>query len=125
MQEIVVRDRRRLCRRGIPGEQVGDVGLCLEVEARDERIDVGVGPDLGRVEEELAAPDQPDLLAQVDDLLKEALEDVDPESLPDAGQAGVVGQRLIEGVAQVSAVGEVEGGGLDQAALGTDPLERT
>ena len=65
---------------------------------------------LGGVEVQLPAPDQPRLLAQVDDLLEEALEDVDAEPLPDAGQAGVVGQLLVEGVAEVPAVGQVEAG---------------
>ena len=108
---------------GIVGEEVGDVGLGLVVEARDERVEGGVGLDLGGVEEQLPAPDQAGLLAQVDDLLEEALEDVEPEPLPDAGQAGVVGQRLVEGVAEVPAVGQVEAGRLDQLALGADALE--
>ena len=46
-----------------------------------------------------------------------------PEPLPDAGQAGVVGQGLVEGVAEVPAVGQVEAGRLDQLALGADALE--
>ena len=35
----------------------------------------------------------------------------------------MVGERLVEGVAEVPAVGQVEAGGLDQLALGADPLE--
>jgi hypothetical protein len=41
------------------------------------------------------APDQTGVLAQVGDLLEEALEDVDPESPPNTGQARVIGQRLV------------------------------
>ena len=40
-------------------EQIGHVGLGFVVEAGDERRDAGVGLDLGRVEVELPAPDQP------------------------------------------------------------------
>ena len=108
---------------GIVGEEVGDVGLGVVVEARDEGVEVGVGLDLGGVEVELPAPDQARLLAQIDDLLEEALEDVDAQPLPDAGQAGVVGQVLVEGVAEVPAVGQVEAGRLDELALGADALE--
>ena len=79
--------------RGLVREQIGHVRRGLVVEARDEGRDAGVGFDLGGVEVELPAPDEPGLLAQIDDLLEEALEDVDPQPLPDAGQAGVVGQR--------------------------------
>ncbi len=72
---------------------------------------------------EFLSPDQPDLLAQVGDMLEKPLEDVDPEPLPDAGQAGVVRQVLVERVAEVPAVGEVETRGRDELALGADPLE--
>ena len=85
------------------------VGFGLGVEARDERVSVSIGPHSGGVEVELASPDQPRLLTQIDDLLEETLEDVDPQPLPDAGQAGVVGQFLVEGVAQVPAVGRGSG----------------
>jgi len=64
-------------------------------EARHEGIQVSVRFDVGRVHVELAAPDQPRLLTQIDDLLEEALEDVNAEALSDAGQAEVVGQLLV------------------------------
>ena len=35
----------------------------------------------------------------------------------------MVGQVLVQGVAEVPAVGQVEAGRLDQLALGADPLE--
>jgi hypothetical protein len=46
-----------------------------------------------------------------------------PRALSDAGQAGVIRECLIKGIAQVPAVGEVERGGLDQVALRADPLK--
>ena len=58
-------------------EQISHVRRGVVVEARDEGRDAGVRFDLRRIEVELAAPDQPRFLAQVDDLLEEALEDVD------------------------------------------------
>ena len=66
---------------------------------------------------------RPASLAQLDDVLEEALEDGQAQALPDAGQAGVVGQRLVQGVAEVPAVREVEAGRLDQLPLGADALE--
>jgi hypothetical protein len=57
----------------------------VEIEAGDERRDASVGLHLCRIEVQLATPDQPRFLAQVDDALEEALEDVDPEPLADAG----------------------------------------
>ena len=78
---------------GLVREQIGHVRRGVVVEAGDEGRDAGVGLDLRGIEVELPAPDQARLLAQIDDLLEEALEDVDAEPLPDAGQAGVVGQR--------------------------------
>ena len=75
----------------VSSEQTGDVGFGFVIESQDERRDAGVGLDLRRIEVELSAPDQPRLLAQIDDSLEEALEDVNAKTLPDAGQAGVVG----------------------------------
>jgi hypothetical protein len=62
-------------------------------------------------------------LAQVDDPLEKALEDLYPQPLPDAGEAGVVGEGLVEGVAEVPSVGQVEAGRFDQLALGADAFE--
>ena len=43
--------------------------------------------------------------------------------MPDAGQTGVVRQCLVQGVAQVLPVGQVETGRFDEMAFGADPLE--
>ena len=86
---------RRVRRPRVVREEVRDVGVGLGLEARTERGDGGVGLDLGRVEEELPAPDQAGLEAHVDDLLEEVLEDLHAQPLPDAGQAGVVRQILV------------------------------
>ncbi len=99
------------------------MGFGVVVEARDQGINVGVGRDLGRVEEEVSAPDQSRLLAQVDDALEEAFEGLDAQALADAGQTGVVGQGLVQRIPQVPAVGHVQARRLYQLALGADPLE--
>jgi len=58
-----------------------------------------------------------------DDRLEEAAERHQPVPGPNPGQAGVVGQRLVRGVAEVPAVGQVQAGDLDQLTLRADPLE--
>src|SRR4051794_6693198 len=97
--------------------------LGLVIEARNKRRDAGVGLHLRGIDVELAAPDEPRFLTQIHDLLKEALEDADAQSLPDPGQAGVVRQRLIEGVAEIPPMGEVETRRLDQLPLRANALE--
>ncbi len=86
-------------------------------QAGHDGVDVRVGPHPGGVEEELLPPHQPGLLAQLHHPLEEAPEDGDAQALPDLAQGGVVGQRLVQGVAQVPAVGQVQAGRLDELAL--------
>ena len=104
-------------------EQVGHVPRGFVVEAGDERRDAGIDFDLGAVEVQLSTPHETSFIAQIDDLLEEALEDPDPEPLPDAGQAGMIRERLVERVAEVPAVRQVEAGRLDELALRAEPLE--
>ncbi len=95
----------------------------LRHRSGEKRRDTSIGFNLRRIEVELPAPNQARLLTQIDDSLEEALEDIDPEALPDAGQAGVVGQVFIKGVAAVPAMRQVETRGRDEVPLGADPLE--
>jgi hypothetical protein len=76
------------------GEQLAEVRL--DREARGDRIERRVRLDLGGVEVQLLAPDQPGLAALLDDRLEEAAEDGQAVAPPDPGQAGVVGQLLIQ-----------------------------
>jgi hypothetical protein len=108
---------------GLVPKQISHVGRGFEIEAGDEGRDARISFDLCGVEVQLASPDQAGLLAQVDDFLEEALEDLDPQPLSDAGQAGVIRQVFIEGIAQIPAMGQVEAGGCDELTLGADPLE--
>ncbi len=84
-------------------EEVDQVLIDHLLEARHERVEAGVGPDLGRVGEELLPPDETRLLAELDHILEEAAEDSQPIPLADLGQTGVVGQALAEVVAEVPA----------------------
>ena len=93
------------------------------VEARHERAGVGISPDSCCIEGEFTAPYQSGFLTEINDALEELRKDIDPEPLPDARQTGVVGKRLVEGITQVSAVGEVEAGGLDEFSFQANPLE--
>ena len=67
---------------GLVLKQIGHVDGGVVIEAGDEGRDASVGLDLRRIEVEFSAPDETRLLAEIDDLLKETLEDVDAESLP-------------------------------------------
>src|SRR3954453_12674658 len=97
--------------------------LGLQVEARDHAVQGRIGADLRRVEEQLSPPEQPGLLAQIHNVLEEALEERQAQPLPDPGQAGMIGQRLIQPVAEIPAVREVEAGDVDQAPLRAEALE--
>ena len=66
---------------GLIREQISHVRRGVVIEARDKRRDAGIRLDLRRIEVELPSPDQARLLAQIDDLLEEALEDVNAKAL--------------------------------------------
>jgi hypothetical protein len=70
-----------------------------EQRARSRGVDRGVGYDLGGVEEQLLAPHQAGLKTHLYDALKETPEDRKTVALADAGQGGMVGQRLEQVVA--------------------------
>lgn len=97
--------------------------MAIDHEARLQGVQRGVGLNLGGVEVELLAPDQARLLTKLDYMLEEPAEDRQAEALTDAGQAGVVRERLIEVVAEVPAMRQVEAGQLNELALGADALE--
>lgn len=81
-------------------EQAGHVGFGVVREAGEQRIDDGVGFHFRGIEEEFVLPDQSHVLTEVDNVLEEALEDVNAEALPDAGQAGVIRHVFIQRVAE-------------------------
>jgi hypothetical protein len=87
------------------------------LEARHHRIEGSIGPDLGGIEDQLLAPDEAGVLAQLDDLIKEAAEDREAQPLPDPGQRRVVWEGLVQVVAEILAVGEVERRLFDELSL--------
>ena len=105
------------------GEQGLDVVAHHAPQARDDQVHGGVGAHPRGVEEELPPPHQPGRAAQLHHAVEEAAEHLDPQAGPDLGQGGVVGQGLVERVAQVPAVGQVEGGHRHELALRAQPLE--
>src|SRR5262245_17985503 len=56
-------------------------------------------------------------------MLEEALEDRESQPLADAGQAGVIRQRLIQSVAEIPTVRKVQARRIDQVALRAQALE--
>jgi hypothetical protein len=72
---------------------------------------------------QLLAPNEPHLLTEIDDLLEEALEDVDSEALADAGQTGKIRQILVERVPHIPAVGYIEADHLDQFSFRANALK--
>jgi hypothetical protein len=57
--------------------------------------------DLGRVDEQLLAPDEPGLKAHLDDPLEEAAEYPEAVAFPYLGEAGVIREAFVEVVAQL------------------------
>src|SRR5436309_1042955 len=93
------------------------------LQARSKGIQVGVRLDLGRIRYQLAAPHETCLLAEIDDVLEEPTEDLQPQALSNLDEAGTIGERFIEVVAKVPAMSEVELRLFHGLAFGTDALE--
>ena len=104
-------------------EKVLDVLFGPEIEARDERVQTGVGSHLRGIEEQFLSPDQSRRLTQGNDPLEKLVEDFHTQAIADAGQAGMLGQWLIEVVAEIPPVRQVQAGHLDQPSLRADALE--
>jgi hypothetical protein len=83
----------------------------------------GVGLYVGGVEIELVPIHEAGLNAELHDMLKEAEERFHSVPAADLREAAVVGQGLIEVVAQVPAVSQIQVGRLHEVAFGDDSLE--
>src|SRR5258708_2107050 len=73
----------------------------LDRKARRERVQVGIGVDLGAINVEFFAPDQLLLLALLYNGVEEAAKDVDPIAFTNTCEAGMIGQGLSKVVPQV------------------------
>jgi hypothetical protein len=67
-------------------------------EAWDQRLEGRIRFDLRGIDIELPAPHQSRFLAEFDDLLEKAGEDVDAQALLDVGQAQMIWQILVQPV---------------------------
>jgi len=102
-------------------EKPREVGF--DGEARLERIERGIGRDVGRVDVELLPPHQTRRHARFDDRLEEAAEDVQSGAVAQAGEAGLVREPLRQVVAQAPAQAQTIGHHPQQLAFGTQPFE--
>jgi hypothetical protein len=90
----------------VRGEELSEVSL--DGKARPQRVHCGIGRDLGGVEVEFLAPDQPRLHALRDDRLKDVAEDGQAVPLADAGETGVVGEWLRQVIPERVSVGSTD-----------------
>ena len=88
-------------------------------QAGHDGVDVRVGPHPGGVEEQLLAPHQAGVAAQLHHVLEEAPEDPHAQALPELAQGGVVGERLVLGLGTGDAPGEFGRLGLPWPAVPT------
>jgi hypothetical protein len=87
-------------RGGIATEDGDQVVVHDLASSRHEGIRGGVAGDTGCVGQDLLPPNETSVPAQIDHVLEEATEDRDSEALADAREAGGIGQRLVEAVAE-------------------------
>src|SRR5260221_7492800 len=88
-----------------------------------EGVERGIGLDLGRIEVEFFAPDEPSLLALLDNRLEEAPKHLQAVAGTDTRQTRMVGHRLIEIVAEVPAHTESVRRHAEELAFGADPFK--
>jgi hypothetical protein len=71
-----------------------------DAQARDRRVHGGVRRHPGGIRQQFLAPHEPRFHAAADDVLDEAPDDGQPESLAQPGHRGGIRQRLVRAVAQ-------------------------
>lgn len=92
-------------------------------EPRSQRIHISIPLDLRRVHQQFLAPDQSGLVTQFHDVLEESPEGVEAEAVTDARETGMIGKRLIEVIAEIPAMGKVQGCEREELTFGADSLE--
>src|SRR5262245_21701711 len=90
----------------------------------DHSIDVGVGLHLGTVKVQFLSPYQSGFDAQFHNVLKEPLKDLQSKPLSDLAQATVIGDWLIQVIADEPAMCQVEIDSLHQLSFRADPFEK-
>src|SRR5438067_276928 len=94
---------------GVTSEEAGKVRTCLHGPANAHTAHRGVGADLGAIKEQLLTPNEARLVAQLEDMVEKALKEPEAQPAANPRQTRVVGQRFIEVIAGVPALGEIEG----------------
>lgn len=92
-------------------------------EARNHLVAVGVGVNQGSISVERTTDQQTGFVAAPQDDLEELAEDSNAVAVADAGQAGMVGQRLVEVIAEIPAHADAVGGDELELASRADTLE--
>lgn len=96
-----------LARLGFRRRRIGIAKQLLELgfhgEARDHGIAVSVGLDQGPIRVERLSDNQARGLTACDDCLEELAEDRNPITVANVGHAGIVGERLVQVIAQIPA----------------------
>src|SRR6266536_1577653 len=87
----------------------------------DHPVDAGIGLHLSAVKVQLLSPHQSSLDAQFHNVLKELLKYFQTIAFPDLAQATVIGDWLIQVIADEPAMRQVEINYLHQLALRADP----
>src|SRR5258708_5773410 len=83
------------------GEMLSDCLSCLDGKTRSERIQIGIGIDLCRVEIQLLAPHQLRLLTLLDNGIEELPKHLQAVPQADLAETGMIGQRLIQIVPEI------------------------
>jgi hypothetical protein len=117
------RRRLRAQRPCVEAEEVRQMLARRHGKARLHRVYGRIGHDLGRIVVEFLAPDQPCRLALRPNHIAEAPKRFQAIAFADLGQAGVIGQRLPQIVAEIPAHAEAVRRVAHQLALETDALE--
>jgi hypothetical protein len=102
-------------------KQLLEIGL--DRETRQQLVALGAGFNQGGIRVQLFAPNQTVVATALDDWLEELPQDGAAVALTDAGQAGVVGQSLMQLVAEIPAHTEAVGATRFQLALRAQALE--
>ena len=95
----------------------------LDGKSRQHLVAIGIRLHQCAIGIELLPPDQTTLTTPVNDRLKEAPEDLDAVTFPNAGHAGMVGQWLVQVVAQIPAYTQTVSSDALKLALRTHAFE--
>src|SRR5262249_19813426 len=112
-----------MVRSGITREEGDQVVVHDLPQSGHEGLHGSVAGNASRIGQHLLAPDTTRFLAEADHMLKDAAQAIKTEALPDAGETGGIGQRLVQTVAELPPDTEAIRGQGKELALRAKPLE--